>query len=109
MKKVGEGERPRYRWAILFACFYAYVAFAFALQQGPPLIPYFIEEFEISHAEAGLVMSAVLVPGVFLSLPAGLFVERYGVKRMGFASLVCIVLARALITTRLGLPRVNTN
>lgn len=92
MKKLGEGERPRYRWAILFASFYAFVAFAFAFQQAPPLIPTIIEEFNITYTEAGLLMSIVLVPGIFLSLPAGLFVERYGVRRVGFTSLVSIVL-----------------
>jgi len=92
MKKLGEGERPRYRWVILFASFYAFVAFAFTFQQVPPLFDSIIQEFEITNAEAGLLMSIVLVPGIFLSLPAGLFVERYGVRRVGFASLVCIVL-----------------
>ena len=85
-------ERPRYRWSILFASFFAFVAYAFAFQEAPPLIPLIIEEFNISHAEAGLMMSIVLVPGIFLSLPAGFFVERYGVRRVGFVSLVCIVL-----------------
>jgi len=93
MKSLGrEGERPRYRWAILFASFYAFVAFAFAFQEIPPLINPIIQEFKISKAEFGLLMSVVLMPGIFLSLPAGLFVERYGVRRVGFASLICIAL-----------------
>lgn len=91
-----EGERHRYRWAILFASFYAFVAYAFTFQEVPPLIPSIIEEFNISHAEAGLLMSIVLVPGIFLSLPAGLFVGRYGVKRVGFISLICVVLGSAV-------------
>ena len=92
MKTLGEGKRPRYRWSILFASFYAFVAFAFTFQLVPPLIPSIIEEFNLTNAEAGLLMSIVLVPGIFLSLPAGLFVERYGVRQVGFASLVCVVL-----------------
>jgi len=92
MKTLGEGEYPPYRWIILFASFYAFVAFAFTFQLVPPMIPSIIEEFNITHAEAGLLMSIVLVPGIFLSLPAGLFVERYGVRPVGFASLVCVVL-----------------
>lgn len=92
MKTLGEGKRPRYRWAVLFASFYAFVAFAFTFQLVPPLIPSIIEEFNLTNAEAGLLMSIVLVPGIFLSLPAGLFVERYGVRQVGFASLVCVVL-----------------
>jgi len=51
-----------------------------------------MEEFNITNTEAGLLMSIVLVPGIFFSLPAGLFVERYGVRQIGFASLICIVL-----------------
>ena len=89
----GEGERPLYRWAILFASFYAFVAFAFAFQEAPPLFDSIREAFKITtNAEVGLVMSMVLLPGIFLSLPAGFFVKKYGVRRVGFASLVCVVL-----------------
>ena len=96
----GESERPRYRWAVLFASFYAFVAFAFAFQEVPPLIEPIMDEFtQITHAEAGLLMSIVLVPGIFLSLPAGLFGERYGVRRVGFASLVCIALSCLVTAT----------
>jgi len=88
----GEGERPLYRWAILFASFFAFVAYAFAFQEAPPLFDSIIEEFKISKAEFGLVMSMVLLPGIFLSLPAGFFVKKYGIRRVGFVSLVCVVL-----------------
>jgi len=57
------------------------------------------QEFNITNAEAGLLMSIVLVPGIFLGLPAGLFVERYGVRRVGFASLACIVLGCLVTAT----------
>jgi len=97
MKILGEqGKRPRYRWIMLVVSFYAFVAFAFAFQVAPPLIPSIIEEFNISHAEAGLLMSIVLVPGIFLGLPAGLFVGRYGVRGVGFVSLVCVILGSFL-------------
>ncbi|MDH5689502.1 MAG: MFS transporter [Candidatus Bathyarchaeota archaeon] len=92
-------ERSRRRWAILFASFLAFVAYAFALQEAPPLIPSIIEEFNISHAEAGFVMSIVLVPGILLGLPAGLLVARFGVKLVGFVSLACVALGSLVTTT----------
>jgi len=93
MESLGEGERPRYRWAVLFASFYAFVAYAFAFQTAPPLISSIKLEFNILlDVEAALIMSMVLVPGIFLGLPAGFFVKKYGVRRVGFAALVCVVL-----------------
>src|SRR3990170_7359951 len=96
---VTEGTRPRYRWLILFASFLAFVAFAFAFQAAPPLIPSLIAEFNISYAEAGLVMSSVLLPGIFLSLPAGLLVGKFGVRRVGFVSLLVVVLGSLMTAT----------
>jgi len=95
----GESGRPRYRWAVLFVSFYAFVAFAFAFQEIPPLIDPIIQEFKISRAEFGLLMSMALLPGIFLSLPAGFFVKKYGVRRVGFLSLVCVVLGCFLTAT----------
>jgi MFS family permease len=43
-------------------------------------------------------MSAVLIPGIFFSLPAGILVERYGVRKIGFLSLICVVLG-CFVTT----------
>jgi MFS family permease len=92
MKSEKEDIYSRYRWVILFVSFLSFVAFAFSFQLAPPLIPSIIEEFSISHTEAGLLMSMVLIPGIFFSLPAGLVVNRYGVKKIGFLSLICIIL-----------------
>lgn len=95
-----EGPRPRYRWAILFAALCAFVAFAFALQVAPPLILSIKVEFNIlSDAEAALLMSLVLLPGIFLSLPAGSIVGRYGIRQVGFMSLVCVVLGSLVTAT----------
>jgi len=92
-------ERREYRWAVLFASFFAFVAYAFALQEAPPLIPSIIEEFSISNAEAGLITAVVLVPGIFLSLPAGVFVGKYGVRRVSLVSLVVVIMGSLATAT----------
>jgi len=92
------GENSGYRWAVLFASLLAFVAYAFALQAVPPLIPSVVVEFGITNAEAGLLMSVVLIPGILLSLFAGsVLVRRYDVVRVGIASLTCVILG-SLVT-----------
>lgn len=88
---------PRYRWVVLFASFYAFVSFAFGFLATPPLMTSIVQEFGISSAEAGLLMSAVVIPGIFLAMPVGVFVDRRGVKFMGFISTV-LAAAGCLIT-----------
>jgi len=100
MKNSEAADNPspsRYRWVVLFTAFLAFVAYAFALQEAPPLIPSIIGEFGISNAQAGLVMSIVLVPGIFLSLPAGVLVNKYSARRLGLAALSVVITSSFLI------------
>lgn len=76
------------RWAVLFALLYVFVAYAFALQGVPPLMGTMMNEFNIGHADAGFLMSMVVVPGIFLSIPFGVFVGKHGIKLVGFVSTV---------------------
>lgn len=80
-------EIPLYRWIVLFAPSYAFVTFAFALQTVPPLMSPMIHEFNISHVQGGLLMSMAVIPGIFLATPAGMLVDRYGVKLSGLLSI----------------------
>ena len=93
----GEPEPTRYRWLVLFASLFAFIAYAFAFQAAPPLILSVMAEFAVSNAQASLTMAFVLLPGIFLTLPAGLLVGRYGIKHVGFASLICVILG-SLVT-----------
>lgn len=86
-------ETPsNYRWIILFSSFYAFVTFAFALQIVPPLIGSIMQEFNITYGYAGLLMSMVVIPGIFLALPAGIIADRYGVKLAGSISAIMLLL-----------------
>jgi len=87
-----DGTVSRYRWVVLFASFYAFVTFAFALQLVPPLMRPIIQEFNVSHAQAGLLMSMAVIPGIFLAIPAGMLVDRYGVRLTGSMSTILIAL-----------------
>jgi len=87
----------RYRWVTLFAAFYVIVTMAFIVQSIPPLIPSVMRDFDINHAQAGLLMSIIFVPGVLVSIPAGMLIDRYGARRIGTLSTSLMVLGSSVV------------
>ncbi len=51
-----------------------------------------MEEFGITHTTASLLMLVVALPAVFLSIIGGVFVDRYGVKKLGTIGLILVCL-----------------
>jgi len=92
-------QPSNYRWAVLFVSFLTFVAFAFVFQLMPPLLETVEKEFGLNEAQAGLLMSMAVVPGIFLALPVGFVVNRYGFRLLGFFSTV--VVAMGSLTTAL--------
>lgn len=66
----------------------------------PPVVGSIMEEFSVaSSAQAGLLMTIVVVPGIFLALPAGFIVDRYGVRLVGFASTILVAVGGLVTAT----------
>lgn len=80
------------RWLIFSASFASMFAFLFTLQSSPPVIPDIMREFGISHGEVSSVMTLVAIPGIFLSIPGAIFVDKYGSKKTGSIGLFLITL-----------------
>ena len=89
----------RLKWATLFASFLAFVAYAFGFQVVPPLMTAIVQEFGVSNAEAGLLMSFVLLPGIILSIPVSIAMERYGARVTGGIALICVVISSFMTAT----------
>jgi len=75
----------------------------------PPLLGGLQAEFGVNDAQAGLLMSMAVAPGIVLALPAGLFMNRYGFRSLGFLSTVSVAvgslmtaLANNFLTALLG-------
>jgi len=79
-----------YRWVVLFTSFFAFVVFAFAFQAVPPILDILENNFGVIGAEAGLLMSMVVVPGIALALPAGLIIDKYGFRYVGVLSVISV-------------------
>lgn len=63
----------------------------------PPLIPIIKSELGITNAEAGLLMTALLLPYALVQVPAGYLGDRLGRKRLLVVSIVGYSLSSALI------------
>jgi len=91
MNTLAPNKPLQYRWVVLLVTLLAFVAYAFSFQIVPPLIPSLLDEFSISNAEAGLLMSVVLVPGLVLGILVSFFINRLGAKRVILFSLILVV------------------
>lgn len=71
------------KWLMLAISFFSLFSFVFAMLSVPPVVPQIMLEFGLSHAEAGLLMLLVALPAIFLALPAGILVVKWGPRRVG--------------------------
>ena len=99
MVDAASAVSQRLKWATLFASFLAFVAYAFGFKVVPPLMTAIVQEFSVSNAEAGLLMSFVLLPGIILSIPVSIAMERYGARVTGGVALVCVVISSFMTAT----------
>lgn len=98
-------ETTRYRWVVLLSLFYSFVAYAFIFQMVPPLVGSIMQQFGItSSAQAGFLMTIVVIPGILLALPAGLIVDRYGFRLIGFVSTVLAAIGSLVTATANSFP-----
>ncbi len=96
--------KPVSRWAMLaILCLYA-VALVMAFQSIPPILSLIIEDIGISHAQAGLLMSLITLPGIFLLIPLSLISARFNLKHIGLLSLALTIFGAIVFMLARGLP-----
>ncbi len=94
-----------YAWVILVIVYLASVAAPLNQAKIPPLIPVIMDTFQLSLSQVGWLMSVFALTGLFLSLPAGVFLRRFGPKNLGLIALACLTLGATLgaLSRHLGL------
>ncbi|MDH5447990.1 MAG: MFS transporter [Candidatus Bathyarchaeota archaeon] len=88
-----------YRWKTLALAYVCMLSFALVFQSIPPLLTLICQEFGISHAHAGLLMSLFALPGIFVALPGGIISDRFGMKKTGITSLVLMIAGTLIVGT----------
>lgn len=81
----------RYRWVILMLSYLCMLGFAFSLQSLPPILTLIIKELDLTHTQAGLLMSLFALPTVFLAVLFGSLSDRRGPFKMGIISLILVI------------------
>lgn len=87
---------PSYAWVILGVAFLASVAAPLNQFKVSPVMPVLMEEFQISIGSAGYLMSVFAITGFILALPAGLIIQRVGLKVAGLIAMGCLVIGSVL-------------
>ena len=67
------------------------LAFALVFQSIPPILNLIISDLNINYAQAGLLMSLFALPGIFIAIPSGMISDRFGMKKVGVASLILMI------------------
>jgi predicted MFS family arabinose efflux permease len=61
-------------------------------------------EFKLSYAQGGLLMSLFALPGIAISIPAGMLVDRYGQKTVGIICFALMIVGTAIFASGNSLP-----
>lgn len=89
--------KARKKWRILGSAFLCIVAFGVTFQSIPPILSLVMSELNLTHTQAGLLMSFFALPGIIVSIPAGLLADRYSQKLIGLMALVLMACGSAMI------------
>lgn len=87
---------PGYAWVILAVAFLASVAAPLNQFKVSPVMPVLMQAFDLSLSSAGMLMSVFAITGFILALPAGLILQRLGLKPTGLLAMGCLVIGSIL-------------
>ena len=92
-----DAEPPHpYRWVMLGGVWLLYFAFALAIASMAPLVYRLLADLGMDRAEMGTVLAAWQLTYIFSSVPCGGLLDRFGPRRMMFASILVIAASVAL-------------
>lgn len=94
------------RWRVLIFVYISMLAFAIIFQAIPPVLGLIIASLEISHTQAGALMSFFALPGILIAIPGGILADVYGPRRVGIAALIIAIVGSLLVGLGPGFPLV---
>ena len=94
-----------HRGSLFAAFFYTEVSFLVWIILGP-LAVFIADEFKLNSAQVGILVALPILSGTLLRLPAGLFVDRFGPRRVGMVA-QSFVLAALILLWAYGAPNIT--
>ena len=92
------------RWWILAVLFLARTCMALEFQVLGAVAPLAGPALGLNHAAMGQLLGLYWLPGIFLAIPAGLLGQRFGLKRLGLASLTLMAFGGLLLAASWNYP-----
>lgn len=89
--------QDKYRWNMLVLTVFSFVVYGVVYQNIPPILGRLIEYFSISYTQAGTLMTLFTLPGILLSIPGGVLIDKYGSKKLGIISLSLMLLGSLIV------------
>jgi len=99
-------DRDIKAWIVLAVVYLASITVTMSLMKIPPLMGILIADLHTSTTVGGLFMSAFMMAGVILAIPAASLLDRWGPKKSGLASLVFTICGSVLGSFSYGSPLV---
>ena len=93
---IAAGPPHPYRWTMLAGVWLLYFAFAVASASMAPLVYRLMADLGMHRGEMGTVLAAWQLTYIFCSVPCGGLLDRFGPRRMMFASVLVIAASVAL-------------
>lgn len=85
-----------YAWVVLFVAYIASIVCTINMMKVAPLMPDLMMHFRVDLTSAGLMMSVVAFTGLILGLPAGVIVQKFGIKVVGILAMSVSIVGCAL-------------
>ena len=80
-----------YKWVVLAVSFMLMLTFAISLQSLPPIFEKISQDISFSNSEAGILMGAYAIPGIFLPFFIAFLASKYNKKSVIMAALLILI------------------
>jgi MFS family permease len=79
------------RWLMLAVLFIARFALGYQFQSAGSVAPFLIRDLNLDYAQIGALIGVFILPGVAISIPSGLLVQRFGDKNVVMAGMALMI------------------
>lgn len=87
-----QAQKSPYRWVVLSVMFFTVFVGCYAQYQIPPLAYKLIPALNLSPSQYASILTAPMIPPIFLSIFAGSLADRFGVKKVVSFSLIFVII-----------------
>ena len=87
-----------YKWIVLTISFAMMLCFSLSLQALPPLFEQIMKDIPFSNSQAGVLMGAYAIPGIFLPFIVAYLAKRFDIKKLIIIALIVMIVGLVCFT-----------